>query len=132
MRKILLLLLLLVIGCGPIGTGKPTLNPAKGKVSLANGTALTTGTIAFEPNGAGAYRCSGQIGSDGTFELETGSDKDKGASAGKYKVAVSFALVNKRPPAIAKSVSKKYLDTDTTDIEVEIVSGNNDLDIKLK
>jgi len=132
MKNILLLILVLVIGCGQTGAGKPTLNPAKGKVSLANGTLLSTGTISFEPSGGRAFRCSGPIGPDGTFELETGSDKDKGASAGKYKVAVSFALVNKRPPAIMKSIPKKYLDTDTSDLEVEIVSGNNDLDIKLK
>ena len=121
----LMMIALLLVGCGgSSGPARPALNPVKGKVTLGNGAPLASGTIALEPSGGRAYRCSGKIGPDGTFEIETGSEK--GATAGKYKVAVG-PLPNNR-----KSVPKKYQSDDTSGIEVEIVSGDNDLDIKLK
>lgn len=124
MKNLWLMLFAFVIGCGPAGTGKPTLNPAKGKVTYASGAPLISGTLAMEPAGPGAFRCSGKIGSDGTFELETGTEK--GASAGKYKAYVAL------PANKNKSVPKKFQSDETSGIEVEIVSGDNDLDIKLK
>jgi len=124
MRSLWLMIILLVMGCGGSGPARPALNPVKGKVTLATGAPLAFGTIGFEPAGGRAFRCSGKIGTDGTFELETGSEK--GATAGKYKVSVSL------PPNKRNSVPKKFQSDDTSGIEVEVVSGDNDLDIKLK
>ena len=124
MRILWLMMIMLLVGCGSSGPARPALNPVKGKVTLANGAPLASGTIALEPSEGRAYRCSGKIGPDGTFEIETGSEK--GATAGKYKVAVGPLPKNR------KSVPKKYYSEDTSGIEVEIVSGDNDLDIKLK
>jgi len=50
----------------------------------------------------------------------------KGATAGKYRVSVIL------PPNKSKSVPKKYQSDETSGIVVEVVSGDNDLDIKLK
>ena len=125
MRILWLMMILLLMGCGSSsGPARPALNPVKGKVTLGNGSPLAFGTIGFEPAGGRAFRCSGKIGPDGTFEIETGSEK--GATAGKYSVSVFL------PPNKRKSVPKKYYSEDTSGIEVEIVSGDNDLDIKLK
>ena len=120
----LMMMIALLVGCGSSGPARPALNPVKGKVTFGNGAPLAFGTIAFEPSGGRAYRCQGKIGPDGTFELETSSEK--GATAGKYKVYVSLPS-NKR-----NSVPKKFQSDDNSGIEVEIVSGDNDLDIKLK
>jgi len=120
----LMIIALLLVGCGSSsGPARPALNPVKGKVTLGNGSPLAFGTIAFEPSGGRAYRCSGKIEPDGTFELETGSEK--GATAGKYKVSVGL------PPNKRNSVPKKFQSEDSG-IEVEVVSGDNNLDIKLK
>jgi len=120
-----MIIALLLVGCGSSsGPARPALNPVKGKVTLGSGAPLAFGTIAFEPAGGRAYRCQGKIESDGTFELETGSEK--GATAGKYKVSVGLPA-NKR-----NSVPKKFQSDETSGIEVEVVSGDNNLDIKLK
>ena len=124
MRSLWLIIIILLVGCGSSGPARPALNPVKGKVTLGTGAPLAFGTIAFEPSGGRAFRCSGKIGPDGTFELETGSEK--GATAGKYIVSVGV------PPNKRNSVPKKFQSDETSGIEVEIVSGDNDLDIKLK
>jgi len=118
------MMIVLLVGCGSSGPGNRTLNPAKGKVTLGTGAPLTVGTLSLEPVGGGAIPCYGKIGTDGTFELETGTDK--GASAGKYKAYILLT------PNKKKSVPKKFQSEDTSGIEVEVVSGDNDLDIKLK
>ena len=124
MRILCLMMFALLVGCGSSGPGKPTLNPAKGKVTLGSGTPLAFGTIGFEPSEGRGIRCQGKIGTDGTFEVETGSEK--GASVGKYKVYVLLPANKKN------SVPKKFQSDDTSGIEVEIVSGDNNLEIKLK
>jgi len=118
------MMIVLLVGCGSSGPGNRTLNPAKGKVTLGTGAPLTVGTLSLEPVGGGAIPCYGKIGTDGTFELETGTDK--GASAGKYKAYILLT------PNKKNSVPKKFQSEDTSGIEVEIVSGDNNLDIKLK
>jgi hypothetical protein len=124
MRSLWLMMIVLLVGCGSSsGPARPALNPVKGKVTLGNGAPLAFGTIGFEPSGGRAFRCSGKIGTDGTFEIETGSEK--GATAGKYIVSVFL------PPNKKNSVPKKFQSEDSG-IEVEIVSGDNNLDIKLK
>ena len=124
MRSLLLMMIALVVGCGSSGPARPALNPVKGKVTLATGAPLAFGSITFLPAGGRAFSCSGKIGSDGTFELETGSEK--GATAGKYKVFLSI------PSNKSNSVPKKFQSDETSGILLEIVSGDNDLDIKLK
>jgi len=124
MRSLWLMMIILLVGCGSAGPPRPALNPVKGKVTLSTGVPLAFGTIAFEPSGGRAFRCSGKIGPDGIFELETGSEK--GATAGNYKVSVVL------PANKSKSVPKKFQSDDTSGIEVEVVSGDNNLDIKLK
>ena len=120
----LMMIALLLVGCGSSsGPARPALNPVKGKVTLGNGAPLAFGTIGFEPAGGRAYRCEGKIGADGTFELETGSEK--GATAGKYKVFVVL-------PANKKNSVLKKFQSEDSGIEVEVVSGDNYLDIKLK
>jgi len=128
MRILWMMMIVLLVGCGSSGPGKRVLNPAKGKVTLGTGAPLTVGTLSLEPLGVGAIPCYGKIGTDGTFELETGTDK--GASAGKYK---AYILLPANLPANKKnSVPKKFQSENTSGIEVEIVSGDNNLDIKLK
>jgi len=124
MRILWMMMIVLLVGCGSSGPGKRVLNPAKGKVTLGTGAPLTVGTLSLEPLGVGAIPCYGKIEPDGTFELQT--DADKGASAGKYKAYILL------PPNKRNSVPKKFQSENTSGIEVEVVSGDNDLDIKLK
>lgn len=123
---------LLVLGCGPLGSGTRTLHPAKGKLTLANGSPLTSGLVGLEPNGSG-NRCVGKINSNGTFELQTGDEK--GAAIGKYKAYVFFPAGKggkSTMPVSAKGIPKKYLESDSTDLEIEITGGDNELVVNLK
>ena len=78
------LLLGVVAGCGK---QQPTYL-VHGMVVFPDGTPLTKGTVEFEALGqATPITASGEIASDGTFELGTFQAKD-GAIAGEHRVAV--------------------------------------------
>ena len=74
----------LAVGCGK----QPTVYVVHGMVIFPDGRPLTKGTVEFEVIGqAKAITASGEIASDGTFQLGTFQPKD-GAIAGQHRVAV--------------------------------------------
>ena len=74
-------------GCGTSAGGpQPTLLAVKGKVTY-KGQPVTKGVVRFEPDGYGRM-ATGQLQSDGTFELTTLKAGD-GVVAGEHKVTVS-------------------------------------------
>jgi hypothetical protein len=73
-------------GCGSGSAPLPDLIPVKGKVTY-KGQPVTKGVVRFEPDGYGRM-ASGQLQSDGTFELSTVKSGD-GVVAGEHRVTVS-------------------------------------------
>ncbi len=78
------LLLSMTTGCG----GAPTAYLVHGTVVFPDGKPLTRGTVEFEALGQPKpITASGEIATDGTFQLGTYRPKD-GAIAGEHRVAV--------------------------------------------
>ncbi len=122
-----------------------------GKVTY-QGKPLTLGSVLFvpvEPPKEGSVQpASGEIKSDGTYELK--SEADAGAILGEHKVVV-FAMDSgssakdtakaadaaPSPAGPAKAarlkslVPKKYADPTTTPLTKKVVAGDNTIDIEL-
>ena len=74
-------------GCGSGSVVPPTLIPVKGKVTY-KGQPVTKGIVRFEPDGGFGRMATGELKSDGTFELSTLKPGD-GVVAGEHRVTVS-------------------------------------------
>jgi hypothetical protein len=117
-----MLSLLLLAGCGAhesAVTGKVTIDDAP----------LTSGTVAFYPQGGGAA-AYGSIQSDGTYTLETGAAG--GLAAGVYVVTV----VATTPPQPGYQFGKlltplRYNKVDTSDLKFTVKPGSNKIDLPL-
>lgn len=93
-RWILILISLLIVGCGV--NDKPKLVKAKGKV-VHNGTPVTAGSIIFYPDSANGYtkdNPSSLLELDGSFSMKTFPFGD-GVPPGKYKVTLSPELAGR-------------------------------------
>jgi hypothetical protein len=119
--------LALMVGCGD---SQPTLT---GVVTL-DGAPLTTGNIAFLPTGEGAG-ASATIGSDGSYDVRTGSVR--GLAPGDYVVTVSA-----NGPPVTKPGSdlplpgklltpKKYSTSQSSDLRANVQPGDNNLNFDL-
>ena len=82
MRALLLLLFVVITGCGPGGHGTASV---KGVVTL-NGTPVTSGKVTFFPEGGRSAK--GFIQQDGTFVLGTYEEAD-GAIPGTHKITIA-------------------------------------------
>ena len=113
--------------------------PVSGTVTFKDGTPLNGGRVIFEAKG-GSEGGSAVIDSgDGTFAI--GQDpSEPGLRAGKYTVFVIPPSPEKIVDPVTGSHSEarsttaihpKYLSGGTSDIEVEINPGENDLEIKI-
>ena len=136
-RQIVMLvaaLLAAAIGCGKDnGTV-----PVSGIATLTDGTSLPAGRIMLYGGETGP---SGQIQPDGSFRLGTFTTSD-GARPGRYKVVVTgVAEPDTRPyeeaalhPELAPPslIHPKYNRAETTDLEVEISAGSNELTFELE
>jgi hypothetical protein len=136
------LMLLGIAGCsGPTG---PSTVPAKGTLTI-DGQPADNVTITLSPVGAGEP-ASGQV-KNGAFQLSTGTSGKPGAVPGKYKVVLAQASATSMedakamytggkggkggPPKQTLSFPEKYKAAGTSDKEVEIKSGSNDLKIDI-
>ncbi|MDR2169851.1 MAG: hypothetical protein LBP59_06900 [Planctomycetaceae bacterium] len=120
---LLLMFFVLAFGCGGrnIGDGKVT-----GIVTL-DGSPLVNASIIFSPIDGQGLTSMGSTDSSGKYEIFY-ADKKNGAIPGRYKVI----LTTEQPMEnIPESVPKKYVDLTTTDLEFEVKSGKNTIDIKL-
>jgi hypothetical protein len=108
-------------GCGK---GDAKLIPVEGKVT-AGGKPLTTGTVIFYPDvqrgNLSKEEPRGAIDADGNYTLLT--HIKQGVAAGWYKVAVTAAeQLDPNNPYFTKwLIPEKYIDPNTSHLEVEVV-----------
>src|SRR5436309_14578145 len=77
-----------IAGCGdPNAAGSLKVYPVKGQVLLPDGKPLTSGHVVLVSNEK-ALEFSGEVGSDGHFEIKTGYGD--GAPEGTYKVRMEY------------------------------------------
>jgi len=127
-----------LVGCGG---SEFQLAPAKGKVTY-KGKPLEFGTVIFIPEKGPA--ATGQIQSDGTFVLQTGTQggrMQRGAVVGKHKVEIR-CMDTQRPgykppkgqemPAGTSLIPTKYNQADTSGLTAEVTAkGPNDFQFDL-
>jgi len=124
--------------------------PVKGSLTI-DGEPANNVSITFTPLDASLATASGQV-SNGSFELFSGTEGKAGAVPGKYKVVLAqVGGVDAEAAAAAYqgggegagssqspgpgqqelSFPAKYLDASTSDKEVEVTSGSNDIKIEI-
>ena len=102
--------------------------PVTGKVTY-KGKPLPNGTIMFVPSEGPA--ATGEIGSDGTYRLSTGSID--GAVLGSHKVSITAladiggALPEQRNPTPPSLLPAKYLSHETSGLTAEVKKGKNEV-----
>jgi hypothetical protein len=116
--------LLSALGCGP---KSGDLVPVSGRVTW-EGAAVTTGNITFVPAQSAESRPStGQIQSDGTYQMSTFQQAD-GVPPGKYRVAIDSTP----PPPVETMpgqdlprgpVPASYADPTTSGLEATVEAG---------
>ena len=129
-RSLLLLLCPLSIvmvclaGCQGSYSSAPTFE-VKGKVLLSNGKPLGAGRVTFVAADGLLPEVSGEIQPDGGFALTTRNPGD-GAAPGKYKVRIEPAG-RRNPRKVKPTFPAKYVDEDSSGIEVVVRSEPNQL-----
>ena len=82
-------------GCGdPNAAGSMKVYPVKGQVLLPDGKPLTSGRVVLVSNEK-AMEFTGEVGSDGNFEIKT--SYGDGAPEGTYKVRIEYDDPNQAP-----------------------------------
>ncbi len=107
------------------GETTPTLHPVTGRVLMADGKPLTTGSIVFVPIKGSTHQASAPLNSDGTFSLGTNKEKD-GAAPGEYAVMVDLTMgVDSKKKA--PKVHPKFTDYGTSGWTAVVEAKSNDL-----
>jgi hypothetical protein len=119
--------IILICGCGD-NTG-----PAKvsGVVTL-DGKPLPNTNVIFNPVSSNNLICAGGTDANGRYEIYY-ADRKSGAPVGLYKVTLTNGQsgengMEEKP----ETVPEKYRDTTTTELEYNIKSGRNNINIDLK
>ena len=142
-----LLVVVGLVGCGETGSGTV---PVKGTLTIG-GQPADNVQVTFSPTDATRPAASGNV-TGGKFELFSGSEGHAGAVPGKYKVVLAQmggstsrdastsamygggggAGGSSSQPAMPKpSFPEKYLSPGTSDKEVEVTSGSNEITIDI-
>ncbi|WP_165232080.1 carboxypeptidase-like regulatory domain-containing protein [Aquisphaera insulae] len=104
-------------------------HPVRGSVLLGDGRPVPGGLVTFVPQGTTGRQAVGTLQEDGTFRLTT-ETPDDGIAEGRYRVRVEpFATgdaVTKLDPKA--KIPGRYMDEDTSGIEVNIKAGIEVLD----
>jgi hypothetical protein len=116
---------LLAVGCGD-GGPPVDIHPVSGKVLLAGGKPLDSGTIYFEPVNAPALKASGKIQPDGTFTLTTRKEGD-GAAEGDSNVYILPAEAGATTKG-ASRLAREFMDPESSGITVTVKPGANTLE----
>jgi len=132
------LLWLLLVGFLPaLGCSQNSLESTVSGVVTLDGTPIGPGIIQFMPVGRAHNPATGTIQVTGDYELTTSNTL--GLQAGEYNVTVAVydqpevAPGERAAPGSAPlRTPEKYLSADTTDLQVTVIQGANELDIKLK
>jgi len=120
----------LALGLSGCGSSK---YPVHGTVTLDDGTPLTKGLIVFERvDGGPPVTAQGNVGPDGRYALSTDKRGD-GVPPGRYKVLINPLELSDLPDE-QKTLpfDVKYLKYDTSGLECEVRSGENDFPIRLE
>jgi len=131
--------LVFLAGCSGGGTGPNTV-PVKGTLTI-DGQPAKDVTITLSPLDSKLPVATGQV-SNGAFELRTGKEGKLGAVPGRYKVTLTAMISTeaaaaaykpgmKGPPKIEASFPSKYASASTSDKEVEVKAGSNELKIDI-
>jgi hypothetical protein len=103
--------------------------PVHGSVLLGDGRPVPGGLVTFVPQGAAGRQAVGTLQQDGTFRLTTEAPDD-GIAEGRYRVRIEpYATgdaVAKLDPKV--KIPRRYMDEDTSGIEVDIKAGIEALD----
>lgn len=139
-----LLLAITTVGCGPAG---PATVPAKGTLTI-DGQPANDVSITLVPLATGGQEATGKV-ANGSFTLFSGIEGAPGAVPGKYKVTLAATGAGtaesgaaaygakgqggnaSAAPTVKAPFPDKYLGAATSDKEVEITSGSNDLKIDI-
>lgn len=133
--------LVAIVGCS--GNTGPSTVPVKGTLTI-DGQPANNVTITLSPLDSQLPTVSGPVKS-GEFQVFAGAQGKPGAAPGKYKVVLTQsaqatsledakAMYSKGasgPPKAKLSFPEKYTSASTSDKEVEIKSGSNDLKIDI-
>ncbi|WP_437187735.1 hypothetical protein SH668x_001142 [Planctomicrobium sp. SH668] len=116
--------------CGKAPDPWEKTHPVKGKVTF-KGKPLAGANLSFIPleSYPDSVRPLAYSDEAGNFELQTYGVKD-GAPVGKYKVvAIHYphTVVNGQPKVGGNDLPRKYSSKDTTDLEITVQEGENDL-----
>jgi hypothetical protein len=119
-----------LVGCGGGPLPRPDGVSVSGKALLPSGAPLGGGTLILRPE-AGLYGATAIIQPDGSFTLQDMAGTSN-IVTGRYQVFVSFP--NPKDAALAKSVSKRYQESDDgdSDVFVDLQQSTDELTIKLK
>ena len=132
----LLVIATAAVGCNSKGPVLPAVVPAKGVIQLASGQPIREGRLELSPKDNGGVEAFGDVKPDGTFTLTT-YKRDDGAVPGHYIVKISpynYAGPGGNPVPIrsAAQIPAKYLEAETSKLEVEIKKPDNDLRLRLE
>lgn len=133
--------LILVLGLSGCGGGTSAIEPkslyiTRGKVELADGTPLTSGTIEFLPLKASVAETHGEIRKDGTFAVKTNDlDQAEGAAPGEYKIRILPGQGSgpgrrggaRRVDRARLPFNPKYLNEETSELTASIKAETNEL-----
>jgi hypothetical protein len=130
-------ILVFVVGCP---SGGPATVPVQGTLTIGGQPAKDV-TITLVPSDPKNPTASGKV-ENGSFRLFSGVEGKPGVVPGKYKVILYFAGAasanmyqrdrsgtSSAPPKVEVPFAEKYQDAKTSDKEVEITDGPNDLKI---
>ena len=133
---VLVLGLLPLAGCARRGPALPETVAARGKVLLPNGQPMRGGRIQLNKIDPPSVDSFGDVAADGSFTLTTYT-LDDGAVPGRYVVTISpYNYRHKSGSPVkadgAAQIPAKYLETETSKLEVEVKDGENVLEVRLR
>jgi hypothetical protein len=118
-------LAMLGLSAALFGVGCDSYVPVSGNVIMANGTAVTSGSLRYIPDKAKGNTLPtepvGQIGSDGAYQLAT--DGKPGAPPGAYIIVVFVTKPsdpNDRYSLPLPLINRKYSTAETSGLPIEV------------
>ena len=131
-------MIVFITGCP---SGGPGTVPVQGTLTIG-GQPANNVIIGFVPAGETIPGASGKV-ENGSFKVFTGREGKPGAVPGKYKVVLTFIGAattdiyktdkseSSAAPKVTLPFPEKYQNAATSDKEVEITNGSNDLKIDI-
>jgi hypothetical protein len=107
-----------------------------GKITLEDGTPITSGEVIFASNDSNEYFAKGKIGNDGTYTLHEhviGKESGKsGCKSGEFKVFIastSINILNEDTTETTHIIDQDYASKDKTPLKAKVPSGIYDFKI---